>query len=86
MVRYGRARRIEGSQVTRAPISHPDAGRPTQRMPFGQLRALVVSSIRDEDPEDVAAEFEERATTYRPVRPARVTTLDDVIASLLRGN
>jgi hypothetical protein len=86
MVRYGRARRIEGSQAARPPIPHPDAGRVTLRMPFAQLRSLVVSSIRDEDSEDIAAEFEERATTYRPVCPARVSTLDDLIASLLRGN
>lgn len=54
-------------------------------MPFAQLRALVVRSFDEEDPAQAVAEFEERATTYRPVKPARVSTLDDVIASLLRS-
>ena len=71
--------------MERPPIPHPDASRPTLRMSFAQLRELVASSIDDDDPEEVAAEFEERATTYRPTRRARLTTLDDVIASLLRG-
>lgn len=75
--------------MERPPAPHPDASRVTLRMPFAQLRALVVSSLAEpevDDDADPAAEFEERATTYRPLRPARVTTLDDVIASLLRGN
>lgn len=84
--RYGRARKIEGSQgppLERPVAPHPDARRPTQRIPFAQLRALVVRSL-DDDEADPASEFEERATTYRPLKPARVSTLDDVIASLLR--
>lgn len=90
MIRYGRARRLErssGPPVERPPAAHPDASRVTLRMPFAQLRALVVSSLDEPDDDaDPVAEFEERATTYRPLRPARVSTLDDVIASLLRGN
>jgi hypothetical protein len=56
-------------------------------MPFDQLRALVVAVIEAEDEDgDPVAEFEAKPTTYRPTRPARTTTLDDVIESLLRGN
>ncbi len=62
-------------------------------MPFDQLRALVIAAIEardddddDDDDGDPVAEFEARPTTYRPSRPARVSTIDDVIESLLRGN
>jgi hypothetical protein len=57
-------------------------------MPFDQLRALVVAVIEADadDDGDPVAEFEARPTTYRPTRPARTTTLDEVIESLLRGN
>jgi hypothetical protein len=59
-------------------------------MPFDQLRALVLAVIEDREGEDddgdPVAEFESRPTVYRPTRPARVSTLDDVIESLLRGN
>lgn len=88
--RFGRAKRISGSQAAaldRAPLPHPDAARPTRRMPFDQLRALVTAVIEAEDEDgDPVAEFETRPTTYRPTRPSRVSTLDEVIESLLRGN
>lgn len=64
-------------------------------MPFDQLRALVIAAIeaRDagdgdddhDDDGDPVAEFEARPTTYRPSRPPRISTLDDVIESLLRA-
>ncbi|MEO7730164.1 MAG: hypothetical protein ABIY55_04270 [Kofleriaceae bacterium] len=100
--RFGRARRVEESQARafeRPPSIHPDASRPTRRMPFDQLRTLVIAVIEDRDEaragardragtedDDPAAEFETQPTTYRPTRRARATTLDDVIESLLRGN
>jgi hypothetical protein len=56
-------------------------------MPFDQLRALVVAVTEAEDDDgDPVAEFESKPTTYRPIRPARTTTLDAVIESLLRGS
>lgn len=46
MTRYGRATRVEGSVVqARLPQPHPDAERATKRMPYEQLRSLVVSLI-----------------------------------------
>jgi hypothetical protein len=59
--RYGRARRVEGSyQPGRIPQSHPDANRPTRRMPYEQLRELVVSLIEpDRLPGTVANEAAE---------------------------
>ncbi|MEO7729653.1 MAG: hypothetical protein ABIY55_01675 [Kofleriaceae bacterium] len=73
--------------MERPPLPYPDASRPTLRMPFDQLRALVLAVIEAEDEDgDPVAEFEAKPTTYRPTRPARTTTLDDVIESLLRGN
>ena len=49
------------------------------RMPFAQLRSLVMCLIDADD--DPTHEFDdERATTFRP----RVKTIDRVIASLVR--
>ena len=50
------------------------------RMPFAQLRSLVMSLIDADD--DPTHEFDDEGgpTTYRP----RVKTIDRVIASLLR--
>ena len=69
----------------RPPLPHPDAGRATRRMPFEQLRALVITLTEpDPDPapapsdDDPAAEFEMRPTTCLP----RTSTLDQLIAAL----
>jgi hypothetical protein len=72
---------------------HPDADRDTRRMPFQQLRALVVSLIEpDADPDaevdagpdteidDPVAEFDTMPTTCLPA--PRTSTLDQLIASL----
>jgi hypothetical protein len=61
-------------------MRHPDADRPTVRIPFDQLRALVISLI-EEDLETAELEFETQPTTYALNRP-RVSTLDALIASL----
>ena len=66
-------------------MPHPDSGRTTLRMPYAQLRALVVALIEEEEAEQAVAEFEAKPTTYRPIGPSRTSTLDDVIASLMRG-
>ncbi len=82
MNRYGRAKRVEGSwPPARAPLPHPDAGRATRRMPFEQLRALVISLIEPEpDPDgDPVREFDNQATTCRG---PRTHTLDQLIAFL----
>jgi hypothetical protein len=83
VTRYGRARKVEGSVVqTRPPQPHPDAGRDTRRMPFEQLRSLVVSLISTEsgDDGDPVAEFETQQTTCLP--GPRTSTLDQLIAWL----
>lgn len=51
------------------------------RMPFAQLRALVVAAIGPDD-DDPAHEFDDEGgpTTYHP----RTSTLDRVIVSLSR--
>jgi hypothetical protein len=57
----------------------------TRRMPFDQLRSLVVSLVEPEpEPEpgpgdDPASEFDSRGTTYRG---PRTSTLDQLIAFL----
>lgn len=77
----------QAAALARQPLPHPDAGRATRRMPFDQLRALVLAVIEAEaDDGDPVAELEAKPTTYRPTCRARTTTLDDVIHSLLRGN
>jgi hypothetical protein len=72
-------------------LPHPDAGNPTRRMPFEQLRALVLSLVESDaqraDPEpepddDPVAEFETQPTVCLP--QARVSTLDQLIAALPR--
>lgn len=85
--RFDRARKVAGSHAPeRSPLPHPDAGRTTRRMPFDELRALVVAVIEAEDEDgDPVAEFEAKPTTCRPTRAAR-TTIDEVIESLLRGS
>jgi hypothetical protein len=85
--KHPRARRAEGSRPpTRPPQPHPDEGRPTRRMPFEQLRALVVSLLEPDSDADAAAdnEFDTQPTTHRPSQSnlSRVSTLDQVIASL----
>jgi hypothetical protein len=63
----------------RPPRPHPDAERDTRRMPYQQLRTLVVSLIDDDDP---AAEFDAMPTTCLP--GPRTSTLDQLIAALPR--
>lgn len=58
---------------------HPDASRPTRRMPFEQLRSLVVSLVEAEE-DDPVNEFETQVTTFQP--KARTSTLDDLVAWL----
>ena len=90
----GRARRE--SDVSRS-HRHPDADLPTRRIPFAQLRALVLSLIEPPDgSEDVVKEFDLQPTTYRAARgslPApefpsepRVGTLDALVAELKRAH
>jgi hypothetical protein len=86
--KFGRARRAEGSQAqvpTRAPVTHPDAARATRRMPYEQLRQLVVMLIEPDEPDpedgDPASEFESQPTMCLP-RPPRTNTLDELIAAL----
>jgi hypothetical protein len=75
-------------------VRHPDDDADTQRMPFQQLRALVVQIIRGDDDVDPESEFDAQPTTYQP-KPARripppppprkaprLSTLDELIASL----
>ena len=64
----------------RPPQAHPDAGRDTRRMPFEQLRTLVVSLIDADD--DPVAEFDAMPTTCLP--GPRTSTLDQLIAALPR--
>jgi hypothetical protein len=91
--RYGRARRVESTGAPdRTPHPHPDAERPTRKMPFEQLRTLVISLIqtdpddRDEgaalEDTDPVAEFDARPTTCVP--HPRVETIDQLIAALPR--
>jgi hypothetical protein len=50
-------------------------------MPFEQLRALVVALLEPDD--DAATEFDTQPThRASPPDPARVSTLDQVIAAL----
>jgi hypothetical protein len=73
---------VEGSVVqARPPQPHPDANRDTRRMPFEQLRTLVVSLIEDGD-DDPVAEFDAMPTTCLP--GPRTSTLDQLIAALPR--
>lgn len=67
---------------TRPPQPHPDADRDTRRMPFEQLRTLVVSLIEPEpvEDDDPVAEFDTRPTTCLP--GPRTSTLDQLIAAL----
>ena len=68
---------------SRPPQPHPDADRDTRRMPFDQLRSLVVSLIDPnavDDDGDPVAEFETQPTTCLP--GPRTSTLDQLIASL----
>jgi hypothetical protein len=67
---------------TRPPQPHPDANRDTRRMPFEQLRTLVVSLIEPEsaDDDDPVAEFDAQPTTCLP--GPRTSTLDQLIAAL----
>lgn len=68
---------------TRPPRHHPDADRDTRRMPFEQLRTLVVSLIEpDPDEDDPVAEFDSQPTTCLP--GPRTSTLDQLIAALPR--
>lgn len=90
MSSYGRSRSAEGSRPVRRPTwPHPDADRATKRMPYQQLRALVLSSIDPTDnpaenpteiEDDPTNEFESRPTVC--VRISRVSTIDELIASL----
>ena len=82
----GRFRSAEGSRPAIRPSwPHPDADRATKRMPYHQLRALVLSSI---DPTEIPMELEDDPTNEfesQPtvcVRVSRVSTLDELIASL----
>jgi hypothetical protein len=58
---------------------HPDANQTTARMPFAQLRSLVLALIdadppapaapgddNDDDPDAAVREFDMQPTTYRP--------------------
>ena len=69
-------------------MPHPHATRPTRRIPFEQLRTLVVSLIEPErapppgPDDDPATEFDTQATTCRP--GPRTSTLDQLIAFLRR--
>lgn len=80
--KHPRARRAEGSRPPpRTPLPHPDADRATRRMPFEQLRALVVSLLEPDD--DAVSEFEAEPThRASQLTPSRVSTLDQVIALL----
>jgi len=83
VTKHPRASRVEGSRPpTRTPQPHPDAGRTTRRMPFEQLRALVVELLEPDD--EAVDEFDTQPTTHRPSQPGlpRVSTLDQLIASL----
>jgi hypothetical protein len=61
----GRTRRAKGSRPPeRAARVHPDASRPTRRIPFEQLRALVISSIAPEGGPEGEIEGE---TQHEPV-------------------
>jgi hypothetical protein len=85
VTRYGRAQKVEGSVVrARPPQPHPDANRDTRRMPFEQLRTLVVSLIEPEsaDDDDPVAEFDTQPTVCLP--GPRTSTLDQLIAALPR--
>ncbi len=66
-------------RFVRASRVHPDAGKQTVRMPFAQLRSLVIAAIEGAEAE---REFDDDsvATTYKP----RTRTLDRVLASLSR--
>jgi hypothetical protein len=87
VTRFIRAKRVEGSwPPPRVPQPHPDAARPTRRMPFEQLRALVISLIEPEpepgpesDPDDPVSEFDSQRTTCRG---PRTSTLDQLIEFL----
>lgn len=70
MSKFGRARR-EGV------VRHPDSDRETQRIPFLQLREMVMSLMEDDDP---VREFDVQPTTYRPQR--RLDTIDALIEAL----
>jgi hypothetical protein len=69
-------------------MPHPHAARETRRIPFEQLRQLVVSLIEPEpapppgSDDDPVAEFDTQATTCRP--GPRTSTLDQLIAFLRR--
>lgn len=103
----GRSRSPRGSRPASRPTwPHPDADRLTKRMPYHQLRALVLSSIpsiealeaiesldeieaieeiEELEPneiieEDPTNEFDSQPTVC--VRVSRVSTLDELIASL----
>ncbi|HEV7557426.1 MAG TPA: hypothetical protein VGO00_18290 [Kofleriaceae bacterium] len=71
MSKFGRPRR-EG-------VRHPDCDRETQRIPFLQLREMVMSLMQDDD-DDPVREFDVQPTTYRPQR--RLETIDALIEAL----
>lgn len=103
--KFARARRLDDSVVEEIaelaqpdkPVHrHPNESFSTQRIPFPQLRDLVVSMLEDDD--DWASEWESeiKPTTYvprkrRPPPPPpkraaqRLGTLDELIASLRTG-
>jgi hypothetical protein len=97
VTKFARARRLDDSVVEEVELErpvrrHPDDGSSTQRIPFKQLRELVVAMVDDDD--DWASEWETelKPTTYQPRqrRPPpppkraapRLSTLDELIASL----
>jgi hypothetical protein len=76
------ARGSNTSPLPKRPIlRHPHADRTTQRMPFAQLRELVIAAM-DDEAREAAREFDEAAqTTFRPP-VSRTATIDALIASL----
>lgn len=80
MSQSGRARR--NSQSSCHP--HPDANEPTRRIPYQQLRALVISLIEsdgprseddeDDDPDAAEREFDTLPTAHLPTRRSASST------------
>jgi len=68
--KFGRARR--------AAVVHPDSERETQRIPFLQLRDMVMALVEADD--DPVREFDIQPTTCRPQR--RLETIDALIEAL----
>jgi hypothetical protein len=71
--RFGRASR----QGLSGCHPHPDANQATRRIPFAQLRGLVLALIAsdaearpaDDDADEAVREFDTQPTTYRPPCP-----------------